>query len=560
MQTSQTDIWVRRASDCIRRRDFAGALPACQRALAERPDDRRPLRLQGIALQSLGRHAEAADAFEQFLEHHPDDWQAWLRLAFCREMAGDPSGAAEGYRRILALRPDDADAHHNLARVLHGLGQLDGAERHYREALLLHQDSESLLGLAQVLYRNHRLAESRRCLEEAMALDPGNRQVLQMLANLLADLDEDDEAEDLHRRLLQLDPADVDSYAGLVELGRIRPGDPDHRRLLQIRDRGDTLPAEARVQIEYTLGRLHDRARDHAQAFEYFQRGARLQRERIEYDHADRIRQLDAYRRFFTRELFERRRGAGCPSRLPVFIVGMPRSGSTLVEQILASHPEVHGGDELEFLPDLASAIRAEQANSTFPDCLADLGPEALTRHGESYVDQLRRLDESASRITDKMLSNYMLVGLIQLILPESAIIYCSRDPVATCFSCFTHLFAFGNHYTYDFDELAAFYRIHEQYMAHWRDVLPEGRILTVRYEDVVNDVESQARRIVACCGLDWDDRCLRFHQTDRAVHTLSSKQVRQPLYTSSLERWRAYEPHLGPLLEALDRHGVGGR
>ena len=256
----------------------------------------------------------------------------------------------------------------------------------------------------------------------------------------------------------------------------------------------------------------------------------------------------------FDAGLVERFAGAGDPSPVPIFVLGMPRSGSTLVEQILASHPQIHAAGEMTNLDRVVRSLRDTVGRPIrFPQCAGGFDTESLRRIGQAYLASLPPLPEGKTRITDKLPSNFIYVGLIRMILPNARIIHTVRDPVDTCVSCFSRLFGAGHAYCYDLAELGRYYRAYHELMAHWRAVLPAGSMLDVAYEDVVGDLETQARRLIDYCGLPWDDRCLSFHTTSRTVSTASNLQVRRPLYRSSVQRWRRYEAHLQPLLTELE-------
>ena len=263
----------------------------------------------------------------------------------------------------------------------------------------------------------------------------------------------------------------------------------------------------------------------------------------------------------FTPELIAEKSGGGDPSSMPIFVIGMPRSGTTLVEQIIASHPQVHGAGELKTFNDVVLTVHGPDGKTIpYPDFVPALAAGPLKQIGSRYLALVRDLvsrsdgeKKDAPYVTDKMPSNYYFAGLIHLALPNAKIIHTMRDPVDTCISCFSKLFAGEQNHTYDLGELGRYYKRYQQLMAHWRRVLPPGRIFDVRYEDVVADVEGEARRIIAHCGLPWDDRCLAFHETRRPIRTASATQVRQPIYKSAVGRWRVYEQQLGPLLIALD-------
>ena len=263
-----------------------------------------------------------------------------------------------------------------------------------------------------------------------------------------------------------------------------------------------------------------------------------------------------------TRQLFDlgliaRLSGGGDPSPVPIFILGMPRSGSTLVEQILACHPQVQAGGELGAMARMTGVVRDAQGRTAiYPAYMSQLLPVSLPQLAGAYLGELPPLAAGKTRLTDKTPGNHWSVGLIRLMLPTAKIIHTVRDPLDTCVSCFSQLFTFGQSFCYDLGELGRYYCRYSQLMDHWQAVLPTGSLLEVRYEEVVDNLEEQARRLVDFCGLPWDDRCLDFHRNQRPVGTASGLQVRQPIYRSSIGRWRRYETSLGPLRAELERHG----
>jgi hypothetical protein len=248
------------------------------------------------------------------------------------------------------------------------------------------------------------------------------------------------------------------------------------------------------------------------------------------------------------------KRGGGDPSSIPVFIVGMPRSGSSLLEQILSSHSRVFGAGEIDALQKAVARSLAVAPGTlrSFSEMVSTVSPDELRRLGRHYIDCVAALAPGADRIVDKMLTNFSHVGLIHLALPNARIIHARRDPIDSCLSCFGLLFADEQSHTYDLAELGRYYRAYAGLMRHWEEVLPDGVMLDVRYEDVVDDIEGQARRVIAHCGLEWEEQCLAFHQTKRPVRTASVTQVRRPIYRDSVGRWRPDKVLLEPLLEAL--------
>jgi hypothetical protein len=277
-----------------------------------------------------------------------------------------------------------------------------------------------------------------------------------------------------------------------------------------------------------------------------------LKRKTFEYDVAGDVRSLRQIAAAFPGELFDRFAGAGSGSELPILIVGMPRSGTSLVEQILASHPAVHGGGELGHLRELVGAVSLlNEAGLGFPEGVARLRFDDFDRLGHGYVGRLQQIAPEAQRVTDKNNWNFCYLGFAHLVAPRARVIHCIRNPLDTCLSCYMLDFA-SLRFAFDLGELGRYYRAYAQLMAHWRSVLPSDWMLEVRYEDLVEDVERETRRIVSYCGLDWDDSCLSFYATERTVRTASFAQVRQPVYGRSVVRARLYMSYLGPLVAAL--------
>jgi hypothetical protein len=267
----------------------------------------------------------------------------------------------------------------------------------------------------------------------------------------------------------------------------------------------------------------------------------------VRYDEAAELSSFAAIAKRFTPEAMQALQGSGDPSELPVFVVGMPRSGSTLVEQILAAHPKVLGAGELGDFGVAAAGGYAHSSRTAFA-----LTAEGVRGIGARYAQKLRTLAPQAERIADKQPANFMFVGLIHLALPRARIVHVRRDPRDTCLSCYAQALTSAIPYSGDLGELGRYYRAYEKLMAHWRAVLPPGAMLEIDYEDIVGDFATQARRLVEFCGLEWDERCLDFHTVERPVFTASAYQVRRPLYAGSIGRWRHYQEWLGPLFEAL--------
>jgi tetratricopeptide (TPR) repeat protein len=437
---------------------------------------------------------------------------------------GRLADAVASYGRAVALRPDYAEAHSNLGNVLKDQGRLDEAITSYRQALAYrpdHADAHNNLGIA--LQEQGDLDAAYRAFEQAVALAPQSGRY----------------------------------YRTLTTSGRVGPSSPHTARMEQLARNMAALPDAEQMELHFALGRVHGDGGRHESSFRHLLAGNRLARRRIAYDEPATLARFDRIRARFTASQVATGARTGIASALPVFIVGMPRSGSSLLEQILASHSKVFGAGELLDLPQLAEALAPADGVAADPG----LPPERLRQLGATYLDRLQAKAPSAARIVDKLPQNFELIGLIHLALPDARILHITRDPVDTCLSCFSKLFV-GQQlpYSYDLAELGRYYRAYEGLMAHWREVLPPGVMLEIRYEALVADMAGEARRAVAHCGLDWDERCLDFHRTQRVVRTASAAQVRQPLYATSVGHWRAAFGALAhPLFDALGLSEASG-
>ncbi len=485
------------------------AIAYYQRALAVRPDYAEAENNWGAALKTLEHFDEAIVHYRCALALKPDYAEAWNNLGAALRSLGLYHEAVAHFERAIALKPDLAEAHSNLGTVLQLSERHDEALTHFDRALALKPDlAEAHHGRGVALNTLGRLDAARAALETAVELAP--------------------------RR--------AEFYGALAQSKRLDDGDK-HRVLLDGLARDiESLSESEQIELHFALGKVHANLGRYQRSFRHLAAGNALKRRRVIYDEPAALAGLAQMQAWFSGDVMRARVGLGDPSLTPVFIVGMPRSGSTLVEQILASHPEAHGGGERG---DFAVAVGGVERSG-------DLDAAALRRIAGRYLDRARALAPDAARITDKMPGNFRFAGLIHLALPNARIIHTVRDPVDTCLSCYSMLFGGDLPFTYDLAELGRYYRAYTALMAHWRGVLPEGVMLDVQYEDLVGDFEAQARRIIAHCGLDWDDACLNFHETQRPVWTASAVQVRRPLYQSSVGRWLAYKDELGPLFAAL--------
>jgi tetratricopeptide (TPR) repeat protein len=533
------------------------AIDAYREAIRLEPQSPGVLVNLGVTLRDLGRTDEAVEAYRRALAYKPGDARTHYNLGIALNALGRGEEAAGAYRRAVALAPDHADAWTNLAASLLDVGRTEeAAEAGRRAVALAPDDAGGWVRLGGALRDLGLGMEAVAAYERAALIDPGAAWGWVNLAIALQETGRADEARTAIDRALTIDPRSAAAWSVRGDLKTFAPGDPDLVALTDLLASASSAEtdAEARLDLEFTLGKALIDVGDAEGAFVHLNAGNRLARAALPYDVREDEAQFAAIAGAFDAERMAAGAG-GDPSDRPVFIVGMPRSGTTLVEQILASHPEVHGAGELPTLeailiqrlgPSLSPTERAGR--------LADLTPVDFVAMGCAYTERLAARAPDARRVTDKMPSNFRWAGLIRLMLPNARIVHCRRDPIDTCLSCYMRKFSRGQPFAYDLRDLGLYYRAYEALMAHWRSVLPADRFIEVQYEAVVDDLESQAHRLVDFCGLGWDDACLAFHEARRPVRTASVNQVRQPLYRTSVARWKAYEAHLGPLLDALGR------
>jgi Tfp pilus assembly protein PilF len=513
------------------------------------PGDPARLFQQALSLHQAGRFTEAERLYRAVRRQDGDHLEAVYNLGLLRLLGGDGEEAAKLLRRALYRRPNFAEAHNALAVALRTLGRADEAIAHFERALAVEPgfaEAHNNFGATLLPLRRH--DEALAHFDRALALKPdlaeahhGRGTVLRILGRL-------DEAQQALERAVALAPRKAEFYRSLAESKRFAEDDP-HRAMIEALARDmAALSEEEQVHLHFALGKVYADVGEHERAFEHLLKGNALKRKQIVYDEAAALARLERTRALFSVEVMRERAGQGDPSPVPVFILGMPRSGTTLVEQMLTSHPQVHGAGELS---DFEAAVAALDGPDGVPP---DIGGAELRRIGADYLARVLPAAPAAEHITDKMPGNFRFAGLIHLALPNARIIHMSRDPVDTCLSCFSLLFGGDQPYTYDLGELGRYYRTYRALMEHWRRVLPPGVMIEVRYEELVGDFEPQARHIVAHCGLDWDESCLDFYKTERPVHTASAVQVRRPVYQTSVGRRRPPEEVLRPLLDALDR------
>jgi tetratricopeptide (TPR) repeat protein len=508
--------------------------------------------------------------------------------AFSMFADNEISDAEQLLRRYLLTHGDHVEGMRLLAQIGVRMDVYDDAEILLENALALAPDYDALrYDYALILLRRHKHVRAREEMEKLLEKDPGNRDYRTTHATICTGFGDYDKALPLYREILDETPDRPELHLSIAHalktVGRTREAIDSYRAAAAARPRfGDAYwslanlktyrfteaeiarmradEAAARIGLEdryhlcFALGKaLEDRA-EYAESFEYYARGNALKKSECRYRPEPLERNARLQAEVCTRDFFSARQGVGCDSPAPIFIVGLPRSGSTLLEQILASHSKVEGTMELADILRMVQDLQGRETKDSiprYPGILAELKPDEFKRLGEKYLADTRVYRTGKPFFIDKMPNNFRHLGLIHLILPNAKIIDARRDPLACCFSNYKQLFASGQQFTYSVEDITRYYRMYVDLMAHWDQALP-GKVLRIHHENVVEDLEANVRRILEFCNLDFEPACVDFHKTERRVHTASSEQVRQPINREGIDRWRNFEPWLGPLKNAL--------
>jgi len=539
----------------------------------------------GKSLAMIGKGKEADEAFEKAFDLNPV--RKKLALAAEHQREGRYAEAAQLYREILRGDPQNVDALRMLGVLAFADGNIDEAERLFRRAVTAAPDFvNAIIDLGTALKEQSRIEEAIECFRQATRLEPKNVKAHFQLGQILAPAALSNEAIEAYEKVLELRPRHGGALLGLGHvlktMGRQAEAIESYRKCIAAKpDRGEVywslanlktyrlsdddivemkkqvaggeLTDESHVNFLFALAKAQEDRGDFDTAWDYYVEGNAKRRMLEHYDPVRLEVNNDAIIEVFDEELLARNTGLGNPDRSPIFILGLPRSGSTLLEQILASHSMVEGTAELPYIRRAEHSLSKNRVDGiNYPQAVRELGEPHFKSLGQDYVDaaELHRV-EGAPRFIDKMPNNFPAVGFIHLILPNARIIDARRYPLDSCLSNFRQLFGQGQPFTYDLTDIGEYFLEYQRMMDHWHEVLP-GRVLTVQYEEVVTDFENQVRRLLDYCELPWEDACLNYHETDRPVRTASSEQVRQPVYTGSVHFWRNHEKNLGELIEVL--------
>jgi len=541
--------------------------------------------LLGCVHGTLSSPSDAITCLNKAIKLQPAMAEAHSNLGIVLKTAGKLPDAVSSYQQAIRLKPDNASFHSNLGNVLAEQGKLDEAITSLQRAISLRPDSADIYyNLGNILKTRGSLEQATHAYQKALELRPGIEQVQISLGNSLISLGRLQDAMGYYDTILATQPASLDALCGKVRVldkrgefmaafELVRPhleaktlhaalavtfAEMAHHHnkqeeaiawLVHLLDEGGWSSQE-QIRLYFALGKLYDMSANYNAAFEQFQIGHSLYTVNFTIEQYAAL--IDTLITTFNTHSLRSLPRATQDTSLPIFIIGMPRSGTSLVEQILASHPLVTGGGEREEVYDLAASIPDKtKTGGHYPAGIDALTQEQVNSLTTEYLQRLRAVSPDALRITDKMPHNFMYLGLIQRLFPKARVIHCIRDPLDTCLSCYFQTFSGYHPYTHDLSTLGKYYREYTRLMQHWERVL-EIPMMNVHYEELVSNQESVSRAIVEFCSLEWDDACLQFHKNQRAITTASYDQVRQPIYTKSINRWKNYEKQLDPLITAL--------
>jgi tetratricopeptide (TPR) repeat protein len=582
---AQLETAINAAIAALRRGDLKSGDAILQDVLTRVPGQPNALHLRGVVALQDGRRSDAIRLMQQAVTGDGSLASARSDLAHALTLDGRLDDAEAHLRRALALRPAFPEAEVNLGNVHRARAQLLLAEAAYRRALQLRPAfPEALSNLADILLSLGRPAEAEAAARQSIAQRANHAPGYQVLGRVLDALGRLAPSLEAHDRAIALDPtnaqAHADRAATLIAFGRrdeaiagyrqalLRsPANAEWLRMLGKLDAEQSSLADARkrytvaapgsderAHLGFHLGKLLEEAGEFPEALDVLLDANRIVRDGYTYDPADSERAVADIVASFSAALFAERAGTGDSDPTPIFVLGMPRSGTTLVEQIIASHPDVFGAGELSLMRDVVAAAFATTGTSSYADLVARQDDAALAAMGRSYIARLRDYSPTARRITDKMPGNFLLIGMIKLALPNARVIHCVRDPADTGISIFKNYFARGLgalRYAYDLGEIGHYHRLYQTLMQHWHTVLP-GFVHDVSYEALVADQEGETRRLLDACGLDFRPETLAFFKTERPVHTASLAQVRSPISAASIGIAERYGDGLAPLRAAL--------
>ncbi|MBF0358438.1 MAG: sulfotransferase [Magnetococcales bacterium] len=474
---------------------------------------------QAMHFHQIGRLDAAIQCYRKTLEIQHDNVVALSNMSIILFSLGKTDETVSCLQRAVSIQPDYAEAHNNLGNALFSQGKLEEASASYKKAITIQADyPQAYFGLGKIQGDQGKLDEAISSYKKAIALKPDYAKAIYNLGGLVK----------------YSDRSEIEPMLALLT---------------------KETRTEEKCLLNFSIGKALSDLENYPEAFQYYLKANNLEREAIQFNISDEAKKFSRFQEVFNQDFFKAREEFGSSDVTPIFIVGMPRSGSTLIEQILSSHPDVFGAGELPFFEEVIRQTLPADLINTLPRKISKWQLNDSVRLGDEYISRIRKISSKHRFITDKLPFNFMYVGIIKLLLPNAKVIHSVRSAEDTCFSMFRQNFVGDYSYSYNMKELGQYYRLYSDMMAHWHNTLP-GFIYDLQYETLTANQEQESRKLLDFCGLEWNEQCLAFHKTVRNVQTASNAQVRKPIYSSSVGGWRNYEKELKPLLDALGNPG----
>lgn len=535
-------------------KDLDGARQAYESALAARENYPEAYNNLGTLLREQEKPDQAEHALRKAIAQNPRYVDAYNNLATIYHNEGEDVEALRQLAEVLKFEPKNPKTLLLVGRVQLKRGAYDLAEQAC--AHVLREDAknaDALTIIAQIKHETDDFEAAIKLMEQAVAMDSENAEARNFYGVTLKSVGRLDEARDQILKAIELNDQMFGAYANLNDLVKFKKSDPVFKQIKALLDAEPDHHAVRTLPLHYAYAKCLEDIGDHPHALDHYIAGGKIKRTQVKYVENETFEFFDRIMTTFPVEIFTKRPFGGNSSDRPVFIVGMPRSGSTLVEQILSSHSGVFGAGEVKYLSREMHVLRDRFPSlSRFPQLVEEMNSSHFEMLAQNYLHSLTANSGDSARVTDKLLTNHFFIGLINLLFPNAKIINTRRNPVDNCLSAFTKLFKDDMPHSYDLGEIGRYYRKYEDLMAHWENVLPAGTMMTLQYEDMVEKTEAKARDLIAFLGLRWEKGCLDFHSSGRPVKTASVTQVRKPIYKDALNRWEKYGAKLAPLIEAL--------
>jgi len=538
------------------RKNYEEAVVWYKKALDLNPDYLESLNNIGATLTDDNKGEEALSYLKHVCELKPDYAEAQNNLGRAYLQVDNFDEALPAFEKTIKCDPNHCSGHMGIASVWREKQNYEIALQAAQRGIELdpkRAEAHSLLGRIHLDLGDETKARAR--YDHALELNPNHGSAHNALGSLLLEQGKLEEAEASFRTGMSLETDQGENLESLFNLAfaiKIKKDSPEHIGLVEAEKRMADFSERKLMLLHFALGKMCDDFEEYGTAFDHYLKACEMKRATFDYSAEDMTKVYKQTQSIFTPELIEKLKPYADHSAKPIFVLGSPRSGTTLTEQIIASHPDVFGAGELPDFSKALSSLPNVQSQEVFPKVIAELSAEQLVHIGKEYIKRITEHSPNSPRVTDKMPSNYFYLGLIHALLPNAKIVHVNRNPLDTCISCFSRIFAHNQYQSYNLSELGAYYREYIKLMDYWRKILPKGAFYDITYEELVNDPEGQAKALIAFCGLEWDEECLNFHRNKRSVRTASVTQVRKPIYKSSMEKWRRYSGKLDPLIEAL--------